>query len=38
MKKHEQLELLNLPHPKLTPQDGPSLEENPSGLGWYLDL
>ena len=29
MKKHEQLEILNLPHPKLTKQGGPSLEENP---------
>ena len=38
MKKHEQLELLNLPHLKSTLQDVPSLGENPVGLGQYLEL
>jgi len=35
---HEQLELLNLPHPKLTLQGGPSLEETPSKLDRCLEL
>ena len=36
MKKHEHLELLNLPHPKLTPQDVPLLYGSPSKLGQCL--
>ena len=35
MKKHEQLELLYLPHPTLTPQGAPSLEENLITLKMY---
>ena len=38
MKKREQLELLNLPHLKSTPQDVPSLGENAVGLGRYPEL
>ena len=38
MKRHEQLELLNLPYSKLTYQDGPLLEETPTKLDQSLGL
>ena len=38
MKKHEKLELLNLPYSKLTQKGGPSLEGTPSELDRCLGV